>query len=138
MFDHDARFLDGALLRRLERDKLTETAELIRVCEGWGFADIAEPGRPLDCAIRLDWTEEEAAKADALENQLAGLALDDPAYQDTFDRLDALDALGALRACSAEERARLGVVVSVDDAGALVIERGMLDGRRPLASAIAQ
>ena len=137
---------DPALLDRLARDKLTDTAE--QVCaEGWSWVEVAPRATHAELhqfqRVRRERRQPNKAEAkriakleaeqrglqDRLEDEEADMSDEDAqALQDRLDALgDQLDAIDqSLTLYAPEIVAHAGAVVAVDHAGAVVVHRGLL------------
>ncbi|HWH81290.1 MAG TPA: ParB/RepB/Spo0J family partition protein [Burkholderiaceae bacterium] len=139
-----AYLADAALLDRLARDKLADTAEQVRT-EGWAWVDVVPRATPAELYVfqrapreRREPTKVEAkrianleAQRHALEDRLDAEETSDDdswALQGRLDALgDQLDAIDrSLTLYAPEVIAQAGAVVAVDHAGAVVVHRGLL------------
>lgn len=124
LFDPDVWFADRALLQRLEREKLGAAADKLRAEEGWGFAETEDPDARLAAAVRPNLLPSEVARRIAIEAELnASPGAEENAA--AIAELEQLERIGIMRATTPADRKRLGVLVTADTVGGLIIERGM-------------
>jgi ParB family chromosome partitioning protein len=139
--DGAAWLTDPALLDRLAMERLAEDAERLRAAEGWKWAE-AHMSFPHDLAWRLARARAEAvplpgedeARRDALAEEHDELADalnagdEDEATKARYDAVAAeLEGLEAReRRFLPEDVARAGIIVALDGAGGLRVERGFV------------
>jgi ParB family chromosome partitioning protein len=139
--DGAAWLTDPALLDRLAMEKLAAEAERLRAAEGWKWAE-AHMSFPHDLAWRLARAHPEAvplpaedeARRDALAEEHDELADalnagdEDEATQARYDAVAAeLETLEEReRRFGPEDVARAGIIVALDGAGGLRVERGFV------------
>jgi ParB family chromosome partitioning protein len=139
--DGAAWLTDPALLDRLAMEKLADEAELLRVTEGWRWAE-AHMSFPHDLAWRLARVHpqavplcaEDEARRDALAEEHDELADalnggdEDEATQARYDavvvELESLEAQE--QRFLPEDVTRAGILVALDGAGGLRVERGFV------------
>ena len=145
-----AYLTDPALLDRLARDKLAETAELVRG-EGWAWIDVVPRATHADLHVFQRARRERRQPSKPEAKRIAKLEAEQQALQDRLDDgeaevsdedarglQDQLDALGdqldaidqSLTTYTPEVLAQAGAVVAVDHAGAVVVHRGLLRGEQ--------
>lgn len=137
--DHQGYLTDPALLNRLAMEKLQSEAEALRA-EGWAWVEVM-PELGWDTlrrfgraeAQQLPLSDAEAEELDRLGGAYDALAEqhgDDPEpeiaqqLEAMSERIDALTTGNEVWA--AEDKARSGVLVSIDHDGTLAIERGLI------------
>ena len=141
-----AYLTDPALLDRLARDKLADTAEQVRG-EGWAWIDVVPRATHAELHVFQRARRERRQPTKAEAKRIAKLEAEQQALQDRLDDEDAdvsdddtqglqdqLDALGnqldaidqSLTTYASEVLAQAGAVVAVDHAGAVVVHRGLL------------
>jgi ParB family chromosome partitioning protein len=139
--DGAAWLTDPALLDRLAMEKLAAEAERLRAAEGWKWAE-AHMSFPHDLAWRLTRARPEAvplsaedeARRDALAEEHDELAdalnggNEEEATQARYDVVaEELESLEAReRRFLPEDLARAGIIVALDGAGGLRVERGFV------------
>lgn len=145
-----AYLTDPALLDRLARDKLADTAEQVRG-EGWAWIDVVPRATHAELHVFQRARRERRQPSKAEAKRIAKLEAEQQALQDRLDDEEAdvsdedaqglqdqLDALGdqldaiaqSLTTYAPEVRAQAGAVVAVDHAGAVVVHRGLLRGEQ--------
>ncbi|KQW36844.1 ParB/RepB/Spo0J family partition protein [Rhizobacter sp. Root404] len=145
-----AYLTDPALLDRLARDKLADTAEQVRG-EGWAWIDVVPRATYAELHVFQRARRERRQPTKAEAKRIAKLEAEQQALQDRLDDEEAdvsdedaqglqdqLDALGdqidainqSLTTYAPEVLAQAGAVVAVDHAGAVVVHRGLLRGEQ--------
>ncbi len=118
LFDDGANYLDGAILKRLAREKLMAEAEVIAEREGWGFVvHFHEKG---DGEFEIeDWeiryTDDEQAQIETLENS---------DNEQNEAAMAEIKTKALLRQIPQAARASLGIVANLNPSGAPCFERG--------------
>jgi ParB family chromosome partitioning protein len=142
--DEGGYLMDGALLQKLAEDKLVEAAEVIRVNEGWGWAEGRISFSYSDKAAFQQCYRRPKTLTEAEQVEVDRLTL---AYDDVCDNADDEEANAEAEALSEQidaisqadfsvaEYALGGVVVSIDHAGQAIYQRGLL--REDAAKALA-
>ena len=141
---------DPALLDRLARGKLADTAEQVRG-EGWAWIDVVPRATHAELHLFQRARRERRQPTKAEAKRIAKLEAEQQALQDRLDDEEAdvsdedaqglqdqLDALGdqfdamdqSLTTYGPEVLAQAGAVVVVDHAGAVVVHRGLLRGEQ--------
>lgn len=141
-----AYLVDPALLERLARDKLAETAETVRA-EGWSWVDVVPRATYAELHLFQRAGREHRVPSKAEAKRIAKLGAEQQSLQDRLDDEEAdlsedeaqqlqdqLDTLAdqhealerSLTVYAPEVVAQAGAVVSVDHAGAAVVHRGLL------------
>ncbi|MCW2276349.1 hypothetical protein GJ654_18655 [Rhodoblastus acidophilus] len=128
LFDTDEEKLltDGALLRRVAREKLSAEAEMIRAEEGWGFVVIEDdPEAPKFSFDQraLDLTDKERARLLEIEEESAQ---GDPEEEARVREVDAIEKKAFARTYSKTERKSLGITVEINDLGMLSVTRAAM------------
>ncbi|RAI16544.1 ParB/RepB/Spo0J family partition protein [Rhodoblastus acidophilus] len=124
--DEEKLLIDGALLKRLAREKLAAEAEKVRAEEGWGFVVIHhEPDEPRwrELPERLDFTKTELARIEEIEATLTAYGSPE---QIALDREAAeIERKAILRKFSKARRKDLGIVAEIADCGDLLVTRAV-------------
>jgi len=123
LFGEEPRFLDRALLERLEREKLAAAAAALRAAEGWGFV-VDDPVGEACRRVDLDLRPDERQRLTAIDQAIDEAKTPDAAAA-LLDERDAIDRVASLRAVALADRHRFGLAVSVDADGRLMVERGL-------------
>jgi len=125
LFDTEAEKLltDGALLKRLAREKLSQDAEKIRAEEGWGFVVIEDdpdaPAHSYDTHA-LDLTATEKAILYQLQDESDDDDTDEAAR---VREVDAIEKKAFARTYSKTERKNLGIVAEINQLGMISVTR---------------
>ena len=143
-----AYLTDPALLDRLARDKLADSAEAVRG-EGWAWIEVVPRATHADLHVFQRARRERRRPTKAETKRIAKLEAEQRVLQDRLDDdeadlsdeeaqalQDQVDALGdqldvidqSLTIYAAEVLAQAGAVVTVDHAGAVLVHRGLLRG----------
>ncbi|MGJ0508834.1 MAG: ParB N-terminal domain-containing protein [Methylocystis sp.] len=127
LFEDESFILDTPILDRLAREKLEREADQVAWEEGWGWAETsygeANPVIAFRDMRRFDHTEEENARLDEIEGVLENGDLGDAEIATLEHEVVELQTRALLRAIGPEERAGLGVWVSISPEGELEITR---------------
>lgn len=133
LFDDAQWCTDGALLRKLAEEKLTEYASELCQQEGWGFAHVALqgmhcPDNLLESGREPQYTDEENERLDVLESDdvwRGGHGVED--RPDLRAEANAIEARAYARAIPADERQAMGILVSLHAShGVPYVERAMV------------
>ncbi len=122
---------DEALLKRLARDKMMAAGEAILFTEGYAFCRAMEDVENATWQhwerIEFEYTEAEQARLDGIEEETDALfdGSDDVAQSRLEAEADAIDARAYARVATPELRAKTGILVAIDPAGAFAVERGL-------------
>lgn len=127
LFEDESFILDTPVLDRLAREKLEREADQVAWEEEWGWAETsygeANPVIAFRDMRRFDHTEEENARLDEIEGLLEHSNLGDSEIATLEHEVIELQTRALLRAIGPEERAGLGVWVSISPEGELEIAR---------------
>lgn len=127
LFEDESFILDAPILDQLAREKLEREAEQIARDDGWGWTETsygeAKVWRDFNHIERFDLTSEEQARLDEIESLAAEAEeADEASLIAALDReVMEIQNRGRLRAMPKEERAGLGIYVSVGDEGELEV-----------------